>query len=408
MRFIRVFALLSAHLAFGVLLVSGVAKAIDVEAFRTTLIAWQVLPTWSWSALAIAVPTAEIGLAGLWFARIHPRSAALVAFGMVGAFSAVYTIESVTSKPPDCGCFGLLARHFERLDEAKSLAVRNGIMVAFLLCGAMVPRSASRHAQPVRGSGALRPSADARDGPRGFSLIETLLVIAIIAVLLSLVLPALGMFRGAARSSVSLSQLRSHSAVFATYNIDWRDRFPYFTDPKLAKTEIVVSSLGRSVSVHYFGAHGMWNYVLGDAYYNGRVFHDSFYPPSYPLGRTGSTPYYYGCSFLARSDYWDDRSRRGPEQWGPTNATSVGFPAQKALLVAQYPMRLELPSPAERVSFVSTELAMVDGSAKRTRLSELTEGYSMGDGVYPGSFHYVDYPFGMHTRSGIAGIDVEP
>ena len=69
----------------------------------------------------------------------------------------------------------------------------------------------------------------------GFTLIELLVVIAIIALLIGILLPALGKARTAARSAISLSNMRSMSQLMFTYtndnNDEWLNPFDKDTTP---------------------------------------------------------------------------------------------------------------------------------------------------------------------------------
>lgn len=252
---------------------------------------------------------------------------------------------------------------------------------------------------------------------RGFTIVETILVIAIAGVLLSLLLPSLSRVRDRARELRSLANLRSHAAVFGAYASDEDDHMPYFVDPRATYSVVRCDGLGRSFRTRYFGAHAMWSYALADRYYDGNAHHDSFYPPGYPQGlegaadvRAGSSRYWYPCAFIAAPEYWNPRTRTGPEQWAATRHSAALFPADKALLIAWYPLELDLPDPVpppSTLGYLAMPLALMDGSAQSVALDRLTAGYSNGDGMFGKAFvHLIDFPFGMHTIDGVRGRDV--
>jgi prepilin-type N-terminal cleavage/methylation domain-containing protein len=64
---------------------------------------------------------------------------------------------------------------------------------------------------------------------RGFTLIELLVVIAVIAVLIGILLPALGQMRQAGRKTLCVSNLKQYSIAYANYGTDFQDRIACFT-----------------------------------------------------------------------------------------------------------------------------------------------------------------------------------
>lgn len=67
---------------------------------------------------------------------------------------------------------------------------------------------------------------------KGFTLIELLVVVAIIALLVSILLPALGRARELARQAVCQSQLNSIGKAFTLYKADNKDRYPQLPNAK--------------------------------------------------------------------------------------------------------------------------------------------------------------------------------
>ena len=64
--------------------------------------------------------------------------------------------------------------------------------------------------------------------PPGFTLIETIVVIVMIVILMSIILPMLSYAREEAYNAICTSQLdQIYSASFA-YGVDWNDRLPFF------------------------------------------------------------------------------------------------------------------------------------------------------------------------------------
>jgi len=113
---------------------------------------------------------------------------------------------------------------------------------------------------------------------KGFTIIELLVVISIIALLIGILLPALGRARDSALQSTSLSNLRQISAGLAAYAGDWNDR-----QPTLVPDDACQSSPGSCMSdassyiaqigcpaqpilgwMNDNGGRALWGYWIGD------------------------------------------------------------------------------------------------------------------------------------------------
>src|SRR5437667_1209392 len=71
------------------------------------------------------------------------------------------------------------------------------------------------------------PMKKSRPRWRGFTLVELLVVIGIIAVLISILLPTLGKARKAARTTVCLSNLRQMGTAWVMYLSDSKGHLPH-------------------------------------------------------------------------------------------------------------------------------------------------------------------------------------
>ncbi len=71
--------------------------------------------------------------------------------------------------------------------------------------------------------------------PRGFTIIELLVVVSIIALLIGILLPAIGKARDQAKLTQSKTNLRNLGTAHATYAAEWNDRQITFVDDNLSR-----------------------------------------------------------------------------------------------------------------------------------------------------------------------------
>ncbi len=158
---------------------------------------------------------------------------------------------------------------------------------------------------------------------RGFTLIELLVVIAIIALLVGILLPALGAARAAARSTVSMSNLRQLGTVIHTYALEHKDSFPNpFSNPPEAPAQnwydFYISYAGGTCGPYrwddsgwyseMFAAHWsslMTAYLDGDSSYGAKI---QFSPADETVLRRynqyGANLIENNCPVIYDSSYW--------------------------------------------------------------------------------------------------------
>ena len=78
----------------------------------------------------------------------------------------------------------------------------------------------------TQGGRLIKRARTVRADPRGFTLIEILVVVAIVAMLVSILLPSLSLAREQSRRAVCLSNLHQSGLGFSMYSIDYRQLLP--------------------------------------------------------------------------------------------------------------------------------------------------------------------------------------
>src|SRR3954453_2999843 len=87
-----------------------------------------------------------------------------------------------------------------------------------------------------------------RTSVAGFTLVELLVVVGIVAVLIAILLPALSKARDAARKTACLSNLRQVHQLIAMYANDYKDRVPVgYRGQKQFNSMVYSGTAGRFV-----------------------------------------------------------------------------------------------------------------------------------------------------------------
>ncbi len=100
-------------------------------------------------------------------------------------------------------------------------------------------------------------------GRRAFTLVELLVVLTIIALLVGILLPALGQARRASRASLCRTNLKQFGVAFANYASDYSDRIASFTW-KPGVTHSVSEIYPGSGDTYTFPAAGNYNQAASD------------------------------------------------------------------------------------------------------------------------------------------------
>jgi len=219
-----------------------------------------------------------------------------------------------------------------------------------------------------------RPSGHAA----GFTLLELLIVVVVLALLLSFAFPALGRARAAGTHAACLAAGRQASLVILMYARDSRDRFPF------AGYERVTLRVNESVSVDVGGEWGLMNGAWAGLFpdlWAGPRFSSGLHCPSQPrFDPTAVVPAPESFAFpnlwMSSSLWWDaTQLHAGPA--APSlfsNAVSdVVFPDQKSLLFEQVGYCIA-DQKAEiwkrkfgQTPYWPSTVTAVDGSARRKR-----------------------------------------
>lgn len=382
-------------------LAAALLKLSDVSAFEVSLRTWALLPTVAIPWLAVGVPAVELLVTGMWFLGVHRSAAATACLCMVLCFSAVFVLHLLVAEPPDCGRLGLLSRYQSQEAAATSLLLRDFALFSATVAGMFLR---ARERSPGTQRPGSRESLVSGMRP-GFTLIELILVMALLAILVSLLLPTLDHARRTAQRLDPIADLRSHMQALNTYSIDYDDQWPFLTDPDATYT-IFRHPSGRAGPIVFFGVTNMWHWPLLDGYYaegGADVFVAAGDRTEFGDRLDGVfSSYDYSATMYSRPEFWNLATRTGPDQWRPVRVSDVRFPSQKGGL---YYDESEVESSGVWVR-LRRPIGFCDGSAVSVRYEDITRPYPKGDGHWWGSFD----GFGIrvrHTMDGAYGRDIE-
>ena len=244
----------------------------------------------------------------------------------------------------------------------------------------------------------------------GFSVLEILVALVVVAILLAITIPTLRSVRDASRRAESSSNLRTHAQILTVYTLDHAGTLPGWRTPSEFEADSIEPPFPQS---RYFRIHTYWHLIPGRDYYEGGMENETLWPDGFRRSPESTfpyqTPYLLPCTFAADPGFWDEETRRyGDGQWGAQRLSRVAYPSKKALVVESWPHRERVRQARDRFS-VGLPVALADGSTQRPSPRERYSGYPKGDGASHqalGAVHPRSTGLLLHTREGVLGRDI--
>jgi prepilin-type N-terminal cleavage/methylation domain-containing protein len=377
-----------------VFVIAALLKFVSLPQFESQSRSWSLLANDDLrAAVTFLVPSLELIFGGCWLVGAFSRACMRGMLAMLVVFSTAYVFELATGGTPACGCLGFALAHEALANSAPAVLGKN---VALFVAGCLWLRGGT--ALYKRGH-VMATEPNTRQ--RAFTLIETLLVILLVGVLVSLALPAIGRARVSAQLTKSLANLRTHATTMTAYTLDFRDTHPAFTVP--GSVSVVRSSAaGIAETCNYFGAASRWSIALADDYYNEAPYSDVFREPA---TGTSTLSYWYPCVFIADPNYYTYPLRvEDFSQLRATKTSEVRF-ADRKISVTGTRLWTEPRLQGRRINLMPC--AFVDGHALLARREQLREPYP-DDGTNLALVdHFADGLGLNHTREGVYGIDID-
>ena len=216
---------------------------------------------------------------------------------------------------------------------------------------------------------------------RGFTLLETTMVIAVIALLITLFLPSLFRSRAAALETRMLSNMRQLAIAFTTYADSHAGIMAAIFSPEFriqGNPERVIMPDGQRGGGYWFSnTHTAWMLAAPD--FTEEMLHAAGHPAHIrPRDRFIYSDFHLSEAFYASPAYWNMKTITGPKQWASQRLDAVAYPDRKAML-----MPIEnflVPNfPDGTISCCRQGLPIA------VAWSDLSASSIMGDAVLPGS-----------------------
>lgn len=238
---------------------------------------------------------------------------------------------------------------------------------------------------------------------RGFTLMELLVVISVLAVLVSLALPSLRAARQRGLEARSLSTQRQLITALVMYAKDSRDGFPYFATPGDPNEPVTIRGFRVVPSEGYFRSQTWhWASAIVPEYFDGprttiespgvaETLRDQL---GYPASIIRSH-YLLSYNVFAAASFWSSSDIADLTLLRPTRWDDVLFPSQKGLLLDVGLGHLVSNQASNPNCFASC----ADGSARSFNWYTMDTDRVVSNPLVPGPKPV------LSTRDGLSGID---
>lgn len=221
-------SLLAASLVLAgvLLLASGLIHISNSNHFAETIARYRILPLNAVGWLATILPSLQIVLGLLLVSNVHTKSVLAVSAAVFASFVGAQLKILAFGESISCGCFGFSTDPI----SWKTMAIPVfGLAVISLRWISLQQEPETLSILPAGASDQGRNSG--RSGRSGMTLVELLIVIAIIGLLIGITLPAVQMAREASRRIDCLNRIRQIALASSNYQSANRHQpCPWFND----------------------------------------------------------------------------------------------------------------------------------------------------------------------------------